>query len=57
MGLSTAISSALTGLQATQAGLSVVATNIANVNTPGFVRKSVLLTNTYAGGNAKRQQN
>lgn len=51
MGLSTAISSALTGLQATQAGLSVVATNIANVNTPGFVRKSALLTNTYAGGN------
>src|SRR6185312_15073721 len=51
MGLSTAISSALTGLQATQAGLSVVATNIANVNTPGFVRKSALLTDTYAGGN------
>jgi flagellar hook-associated protein 1 FlgK len=51
MGLSTAISSALTGLQATQAGLSVVATNVANVNTPGFVRKSVLLTDTYAGGN------
>lgn len=50
MGLSTAISSALTGLQATQAGLGVVADNIANVNTPGYIRKSVLLSNDYAGG-------
>lgn len=50
MGLSAAISSALTGLQATQAGLGIVADNIANVNTPGYVRKSVLLSNNYAGG-------
>lgn len=50
MGLSTAISSALTGLQATQTGLGIVASNIANVNTPGYIRKSVLLSNDYAGG-------
>lgn len=51
MGLTTAISSALSGLQATQAGLSVVANNVANVNTPGYVRKSPLLSSTIAGGN------
>jgi flagellar hook-associated protein 1 FlgK len=51
MGLNTAISSALTGLHATQMGLSVVANNVANVNTPGYIRKSALLSNTAAGGN------
>ncbi|HWK86640.1 MAG TPA: flagellar hook-associated protein FlgK [Xanthobacteraceae bacterium] len=51
MGLNTAISSALTGLHATQVGLSVVANNVANVNTPGYIRKSALLSNTAAGGN------
>jgi flagellar hook-associated protein 1 FlgK len=51
MGLSTAISSALSGLQATQTGLSIVANNVANVNTPGYVRKSPLLSSTIAGGN------
>ena len=51
MGLTTAISSALSGLQATQTGLSVVANNVANVNTPGYIRKSPLLSSTIAGGN------
>ncbi len=51
MGLNTAISSALTGLHATHVGLSVVANNVANVNTPGYVRKSALLSNTAAGDN------
>jgi flagellar hook-associated protein 1 FlgK len=51
MGLTTAISSALSGLQATQTGLSIVANNVANVNTPGYVRKSPLLSSTIAGGN------
>jgi flagellar hook-associated protein 1 len=50
MGLSTAISAALSGLQATQQGLSLVAGNVANANTPGYVRKTLALSNTAAGG-------
>jgi flagellar hook-associated protein 1 len=50
MGLSQAISSALTGLQATQQGLALVADNVANVNTPGYIDKSLLLTNSSEGG-------
>jgi flagellar hook-associated protein 1 len=50
MGLSTAISAALSGLQATQQGLSLVADNVANANTPGYVRKTLQLSNSSAGG-------
>ena len=50
MGLTTAISAALTGLQATQRGLSLVADNVANANTPGYIRKTLLLQNSFAGG-------
>jgi flagellar hook-associated protein 1 FlgK len=50
MGLSTAISAALTGLQATQQGLSLVADNVANANTPGYIRKTLQLVNSAAGG-------
>jgi len=49
MGLTTAISAALSGLQATQQGLNLVADNVANANTPGYVRKTVQLVNTGAG--------
>jgi len=41
MTLSIALSSAATGLQAAQTGLRTVSDNIANVNTPGYVRKVV----------------
>src|SRR5712691_9094947 len=50
MSLTQAISSALTGLQATQQGLALVADNVANANTPGYIRKSLLLKNSSAGG-------
>jgi flagellar hook-associated protein 1 FlgK len=50
MGLTTAISAALTGLQATQRGLSLVADNVANANTPGYIRKTLQLQNSFAGG-------
>ena len=50
MGLSTALSSALTGLQATQQGMSLVADNVANANTPGYIRKTLQLVNSGAGG-------
>ncbi|HLL28365.1 MAG TPA: flagellar hook-associated protein FlgK [Xanthobacteraceae bacterium] len=49
MGLQTAISSALSGLQATQQGLTLVADNVANANTPGYVRKTLSLANSASG--------
>jgi flagellar hook-associated protein 1 FlgK len=42
MSLAQAISSALSGLRLTQAGVGLVAENIANAETPGYVRKSTL---------------
>src|SRR5262245_6447610 len=50
MGLTTALSSALSGLQATQQGMSLVADNVANANTPGYIRKTLLQQNSFAGG-------
>src|ERR1700749_2500577 len=41
MSLSIALNTATTGLQAAQTGLRAVSDNIANVNTPGYVRKTV----------------
>lgn len=41
MGLSQALAAAVSGLHANQAGLSVVAGNVANANTPGYVRKTI----------------
>ena len=41
MGLSQALSTAMSGLRATQASLSLVASNVANAETPGYVRKTV----------------
>lgn len=50
MSLSQAISAALSGLRVTQAGVGLVADNVANAETPGFVRKSLLQTATASGG-------
>jgi flagellar hook-associated protein 1 FlgK len=50
MGLGTALSSALSGLRATQAGINVVATNVANAETPGYSRKTLSLETAMAGG-------
>jgi flagellar hook-associated protein 1 FlgK len=41
MGLSQALAAAVSGLHANQAGLSIVAGNVANANTPGYVRKTI----------------
>jgi flagellar hook-associated protein 1 FlgK len=41
MSLSAALSTATSGLMAAQTGLRTVSDNIANVNTPGYVRKTV----------------
>ena len=41
MGLSQALSAALAGVNVTQQSLSVIAGNVANANTPGYVDESV----------------
>src|SRR5690242_11053102 len=40
MGLGQALSAAVSGLRVTQSSLALVASNIANAETPGYVRKS-----------------
>lgn len=50
MGLTQALSTAASGLRVTQAGLTLVASNVANAETPGYVRKS--LVQTAIGGTA-----
>jgi flagellar hook-associated protein 1 FlgK len=53
MGLSYALTSALSGLRASQTGLQLISTNIANVGTPGYTKKSAVLdTNVIAGRSA-----
>ncbi len=41
MGLSQALSAALAGVTTTQQGISVIAGNVANANTPGYVEENV----------------
>jgi flagellar hook-associated protein 1 FlgK len=49
MSLTEALSSALTGLNAAQTGLALVAGNVANAQTPGYVRKTATLVAHTAG--------
>jgi flagellar hook-associated protein 1 len=49
MSLTQALTSALAGLQVTQSGLSVVAGNVANVQTPDYVRKTLTQVETGTG--------
>jgi flagellar hook-associated protein 1 len=49
MSLGNAISAALSGLRTTQTGVGLIANNIANAETQGYVRKSVIQTTTAAG--------
>src|SRR5690242_14395667 len=50
MGLSQVLTAAASGLHASQAGLAIVAGNVANANTPGYVRKSINQISTSEGG-------
>ena len=50
MSLTIALQTANSGLQAAQAGLRAVSDNIANVNTPGYVRKTVVQQQLVVGG-------
>ncbi len=51
MSLSQALSTALTGLRTTQAGLALVASNVANAQTPGYIRKTLVQAPLVAGNN------
>jgi len=42
MSLTVSLQTATSGLQAAQAGLTAISDNIANVNTPGYVRKAIV---------------
>jgi flagellar hook-associated protein 1 FlgK len=50
MGLSQALATAISGLRTTQAGMSIIAANVANAQTPGYVRKTLSQVTTAAGG-------
>ena len=50
MSISSAIHSAQTGLQITSLRADVVATNVANSTTPGYVRRSLIVTENILGG-------
>jgi flagellar hook-associated protein 1 len=49
MSLTQALATATSGLRAAQAGLSIVSANVANADTPGYVRKTPVQTATAAG--------
>jgi flagellar hook-associated protein 1 FlgK len=49
MSLTQALNAATAGLQVTQQGLSVIAGNVANAQTPGYVRKTLDQLETAAG--------
>lgn len=50
MSISSAISAARSGLQTTGLRADIVATNVANASTPGYVRRSIMLGESLAGG-------
>jgi flagellar hook-associated protein 1 FlgK len=49
MNLSQALATAVAGLRVTQSGLSVVAANVANAETPGYVKKTSVSVQISAG--------
>jgi flagellar hook-associated protein 1 FlgK len=49
MSISQALNTSLAGLRATQAGMSLIAANVANAQTPGYVRKTLQLSTSTAG--------
>jgi flagellar hook-associated protein 1 FlgK len=50
MSLTQALSAAISGLKANQAGLALVSSNVANAGTPGYVRKTVSQVATAGDG-------
>lgn len=52
MSLSQALATATAGLRVTQSALALTAANVANAETPGYIRKTVSPATTSAGGTA-----
>ena len=50
MGLSSALATAMSGLRANQAALSIMSSNIANAQTPGYVTQNVNQIEVASGG-------
>jgi flagellar hook-associated protein 1 len=50
MGLTQSLSTALSGLQVNQASIALVSSNVANADTPGYVRKSIQQVVTVGNG-------
>jgi flagellar hook-associated protein 1 FlgK len=50
--ISAAISTALTGLQATQAGIDLVSSNVSNAGTVGYTRRELVTAEAVSGGRA-----
>jgi flagellar hook-associated protein 1 FlgK len=50
MSLAQALSTAVSGLRVSQSGLALVAANVANADTPGYIRKTMDQVATSAGG-------
>jgi flagellar hook-associated protein 1 FlgK len=50
MSLNTILNVATSGMMAAQTGLRVVSDNIANINTPGYVRKTIAQSNLVSNG-------
>lgn len=57
MGLSQALSISTQGLRTTQSGLALVAGNVANAQTPGYVRKTLVQETTFAGDSGSGVRN
>jgi flagellar hook-associated protein 1 FlgK len=55
MSISQALSTSLSGLRATQAGLQLISANVANAQTPGYVRKTLSLVTSAAGNGGSVQ--
>ncbi len=53
MTMTSALSSALSGLQAASRQAEVLSSNVANATTPGYVRREVLLTSRVVGGSGQ----
>lgn len=51
MSLSQALSTSTAGLRTTQAALALIASNVANAETPGYVRKTLVQATSSAGSN------
>jgi len=56
MGLSSALATAMSGLRANQAALSIVSSNIANAQTPGYISQNVNQIEVASGGDGSSVQ-